>query len=285
MMKLSTRTKVSIARLCSTVLMRSFGLFGVESRGFGCTRQGIRWELDLNEGIDLSVWLLGAFEPRTLNQIAPYLKKAKTVVDVGANIGTFTLPAAALLDDQSVVFSVEPTEYAHGKLLRNIALNPQLAGKIHVRQEFLCSEEVTQVPTEIYSSWELSSAEQKNPIHLGILKKTTGAKANTLDALARELGLSKIDLIKIDVDGYELDVLKGATRVLRESKPVLLIEVAPGTFSGGRASFDALLDLLVTLGYQAIPVGGKNAIGIFSDAFQKRLSDTASFNCVFVPKN
>jgi hypothetical protein len=61
-----------------------------------CRRRGVRWELDLDEGIDLSIYLFGAYELRSLRAYAPLIRPGATVFDISAHIGARTLHFARL---------------------------------------------------------------------------------------------------------------------------------------------------------------------------------------------
>lgn len=86
-----TRTKLLLARAASRVLLTLRRLTG---RGPTATvrRRGLRWDLDLREGIDLSVYLLGGFEVRTARAWRRRIAPGSRVLDVGANVGAHALP-------------------------------------------------------------------------------------------------------------------------------------------------------------------------------------------------
>ncbi len=93
-------------------------------------RRGVAWTLDLREGIDFSIWLLGAFELSTVRAYQRILRPGAIVLDIGANIGAHTLHLARAVGTEGKVWAIEPTDYAMGKLKTNIALNPELAPRI-----------------------------------------------------------------------------------------------------------------------------------------------------------
>jgi hypothetical protein len=72
-------------------------------------RRGIRWDLDLAEGIDLSIYLLGAFEPRLVGAYRKLIRPGACILDIGANIGAHTLQFAQLVGDRGKVVAYEPT--------------------------------------------------------------------------------------------------------------------------------------------------------------------------------
>jgi FkbM family methyltransferase len=198
----------------------------------------------------LAIYVLGGFELRTLRRYAEIIKEGDIVLDIGANIGAHTLPLAQLVGKSGWVFSFEPTAYAFGKQLTNIALNPMLAARISTQQMMLTATDNDDLPDSIYSSWPLESAGDLHNEHHGRLMGTHGASKGTLDSFVRGAGIQRVDFIKLDVDGNENDVLAGARTVLRDSRPKIMLELAPYVFGTDTQQFDELLQDLWGMGYQ-----------------------------------
>jgi hypothetical protein len=104
---------------------------------------------------------------------------------------------------------------------------------------------------EIYSSWPLETALQLHPTHRdrGGLTPTEGARVETLDTALSRLGVGRVDLIKLDVDGQEDTVLAGAKETLRRHAPPIVMELAPYTFADRLEAFDGMMEDLRGLGY------------------------------------
>ena len=88
-------------------------------------RGGVNWRLNLTEGIDFSIYLLGAFEPITVAACARLIKPGDTVLDIGANIGALALPMARMAGPSGKVYCFEPTDYAFKKLTANLGPEPR----------------------------------------------------------------------------------------------------------------------------------------------------------------
>lgn len=245
---LSTSLKIRIARLLSTLVLALRGLLGRPAT-LVAVRRGVRWKLDLREGIDFAIYLLGGFEVRTLNRYTQLVRPGDVVLDIGANIGAHTLPLAQLVGEAGRVYAFEPTAFAFGKQQANIALNPELAPRIISRQIMLGPSEAAPLPQAIYSSWPLEHAGDLHGEHHGRLMDTTGAVVTSLDAYLSANGVGRVDFIKIDVDGHELDVLSGAMRTLRNFKPQIMIELAPYVHGDDASSFDELIGTITAYGY------------------------------------
>ncbi len=232
-MILTTRTKIRLAKLVRKPVL---GLRAIAGKGSETVvfRTGFRWNLDLNEGIDFAIYLLGGFELDTRQAFQKIVRPGMTVVDVGANIGAHTLPLAEMVGGTGRVVAVEPTEWAFHKLQTNLSLNPQLVGRVSAVQAMLVGSSSEVLPEAIYSSWPLEAAghDDLHPVHLGAPMSTRGATAVTLDDLLMRLRVSKVDVIKLDVDGFELVVLQGAWKTIARNETIrIVMELAPYLFS------------------------------------------------------
>ena len=130
----STATKVALARVVSTTLVR----LGVRTPR-QIRRHGLTFDVDIREGIDLSLFLFGSFERDILSTIKTLVPPNGIFIDVGANIGALTLPVAAYLQ-RGHVYAIEPTDFALTKLRRNLALNPAVSERVTTIQSFVAAE-------------------------------------------------------------------------------------------------------------------------------------------------
>lgn len=247
---LSVPQKMLVARCLNGSLRFARGLTGRDMRVL-CRRRGVNWELDLDEGIDLSIYLLGAFEPRVLRAYTPFIHPGAIVLDIGANIGAHTLHFARLAGPAGRVFAIEPTDYAIAKLRRNLALNPELVARVTAHQHFLVPDPDTPSPATVPASWPVDAAHANPRVGaVGIFQTATAAVAVTADDFCATAKIERIDFLKIDVDGNEDSVLRGFRLGLDRFRPAILIEFAPYHYDGGRkAEFDQLVNFLAGFGY------------------------------------
>ncbi|HEY4344144.1 MAG TPA: FkbM family methyltransferase [Parvibaculum sp.] len=221
-----TKTKIKLAHALQRVVM-----FGRTLLGLGhiaeCRRGGLNWRLDLREGVDFSVFLLGRFEPDLIAAYERLVLPGSVIIDIGANIGSHTLPLAKQTGTTGHVIAVEPTLYAFEKLIKHAELNPDLSGRITPVQTMLMGDLQAVLSPAIESSWPLETPEGAHGEHAGVAKATTGSAVGTLDGLIAELGLKRVDVLKLDVDGYEVEVLRGALEVLTKFRPLIFFEHAP----------------------------------------------------------
>jgi FkbM family methyltransferase len=277
---LSTKTKIALAAFVHHIVtgLRQLGGLGLEVE---VKRSGIRWMLDLDEGIDFSIWLLRAFEWRTVQAYTKFVRPGMTVLDIGANIGAHTLPLAKLVGSQGRVMAIEPTAWATSRLKANAALNPSLAGNILIRQVMLVDRDDTALVDALYASWPLRG----NDVHPHLraqAKSTDGAEALTLDALLERDRLGRVDLVKLDVDGHECSVLRGGMKMFKRDRPVLFIELQPYILVEAGHSIDELLALLAECGYRIYWLGTKTPLPMDPVALQRLIPETGSINAVAI---
>lgn len=206
------------------------------------TVDGVTYELDLNEAIDSSIYFLGAHEPDSLSAIKKLIKQGDTVLDVGANIGFYALLFSKLAGPEGHVIAFEPTARAFQKLKRNKDLNPDVCTRnLALEKIAIADRSVKLQAVEFRSSWRLfgPKAEIEHEL-VDIL---------TIDEYLEKHGLTRVDFIKVDVDGYEYKVIQGALRTLQLHKPVLMMEFGHYTLEGVGDRLEALVDCLFRLGY------------------------------------
>jgi FkbM family methyltransferase len=276
---LSTQTKIALAATASTLVLGTRRLLG-RGPAARVRRGGHQWALDLREGIDFSIYLLGAFEPGTSAALRRLIRPGDVAFDIGANVGAHTLGMAASVGPTGTVVAIEPTDEAFGKLTRNVALNPDLAPRVRLRQHLMAATAETPAPAALYSSWPLRPTGPVHAHHGGRLVTTAGASVTTLDDLMAREGLTRLDLIKMDVDGFEARVLAGGAATLRHAEPILVMELAPYVHAEAGGSFSELVDLLGAAGYQAIEAGSGRPVAWDVAQLERRIPAGASLNII-----
>jgi FkbM family methyltransferase len=214
-----TLGKLIIARLIYRIL-RVF----LHKDRYIIRRGGICYEVDLSEGIDLALFIMGSFQGYIVRNSLFTLSDSAVVLDVGANIGSMTLRFAQLAK-QGHVYAFEPTDFAFEKLLRNISLNPELSRRITPVQSFLSDHSAASCQVRVYASWKIDgTVAAKHPLHGGIIQPAEGVSTVTIDDFCEKKGIHRVDLIKIDTDGHELEVIKGAHKTIEKYRPCVIFE-------------------------------------------------------------
>ncbi len=112
----------------------------------------------------------------------------------------------------------------------------------------------------LYSSWPLTGETDLNERHGGRLMSTNSARAVQLDSLVREFEIERIDFIKLDIDGYECAMLRGARTTLTNLRPVILIELAPSELDQHGSNIEELVDLLAAAGYALYDIASRSPL-------------------------
>ncbi len=278
-MILKTKQKLALARSLQIPVLGMRRVLGRDSRT-RVRRHSINWDLDLQEGIDFAIYLTGRFEHRTVRAIAGLVEAGDTVIDIGANIGAHTLPLARLVGAAGRVYALEPTRFAYGKLRANIDLNPDLSARIAAEQVMLTVSSEAPLEKELYSSWPLAGDLQGHAKHGGRPMPTDGAVNICLTEFVESRNIGKVKLLKLDVDGFEVDVLRGGLAFLKRQKPVVVMELAPYTLEERAESLEALLDILGDADYSLAHEATGKSLSRDPAVLRRLVPDGGSINIV-----
>jgi FkbM family methyltransferase len=274
----TTKSKIKILTALASVVRSARRTVGASGDNVIANRHGIAWHLDLKEGIDFALFL-GLYERTTTSAIHRLVRPGHIVLDVGANIGAHTLELARLVGPSGRVFAFEPTSFAYSKLLRNLALNGSLASVVKAEQIALAATDDRATEFQIYSSWPLEHADSLHAEHLGRLQPTEGAHAISLDTYLRQAKVSHVDFIKLDVDGFECEVLEGARRCLDTFRPTILMELAPYVLRERGVSLAQLLAILARSGYHFAQLNGET-LSMDAATLERKIANGSSINVI-----
>ncbi|MCE9583496.1 MAG: FkbM family methyltransferase [Planctomycetes bacterium] len=242
-----TRIKLAAAKVAYRVMRP---LLGKKPRII--TRGGIRYRVDLSEAIDFALYLTGSFQSHVAKSGLKALPQNSVVLDVGANVGSMTL-AFAKRFPKGRVFAFEPTHPGMARLAENLALNPELAARVTPVQAFVSDRSAKRHGLTACSSWKLDgSAGAVHPLHGGSEGAADGVPAVSIDDWCREQGVKRVDLVKIDTDGHELAVLRGARATLKKFRPALIFEIGLYLLEERGVRVEEYFDFLEPLGYACV---------------------------------
>ena len=198
--------------------------------------------LDITESVMMLKRVLGRFERKKTALLNRFLGDGMTFVDVGGNHGYFSLIAAGLVGQTGRVFTFEPEPGNCCWLRRSIERN----GYTNIK---VCEMAIGQ--SDGQANLYLAEKSGWHTLVSGARQTTHGCIAvakRALDSVMLEEGMTSADVIKIDVEGAELEVIEGAAKTIRASKKiVLLLDVHPSLGVMPAEVLDCLhsLDLVV----------------------------------------
>jgi FkbM family methyltransferase len=181
------------------------------------------------------------FEAGPIDRLEEFVPAGSLVIDVGANVGFFTLRFARWVGDRGKVLAIEPEDRNYASLLAAIE-REGFSGRVEPLKAVAAA-----TPGEIFL--------EINPVHPAdhkISRDGTGlpVHAVTLDRLVLDKAGLRPALVKIDVQGAEMMVLKGAAGLLGSAQPALFIELDEAALNRFGSSITAILDHLLGYGYE-----------------------------------
>jgi len=169
-------------------------------------------------GVERSIYYTGTMEPGTVSNLKSLISISDTIIDVGANIGFLSIIFSKLVGENGKILSFEPLESTRKLFIENIGLNS--LKNINVFECALGSR-ADNLPIFPHGKNRGMASLMKHDSDNGIPAENISVK--TLDSI---IGIeNKIKLIKIDAEGWELEVLKGSPLILKnKDAPILCIE-------------------------------------------------------------
>ena len=240
------------------------------------TRYGFEMRLDLTDWVDQHIFATGDYEPMTGRAIDALLGSGQCAVDVGANVGYFSLLMSRRVGERGTVLAFEPVPGTRRRLEQNVALNSD--SQVEVRAEAVGAS-VAEV--ELH----LGTATHSGVASLRPIDGSEGALRVPQTTLDAALGDRRPTLLKIDVEGAEAGVLDGAEDLLERASPDLVLEVSaqflPEFGETGRSLCDRLLSrgyAMYRIDWDGLAPVSKEAVAVWPDSFP------AQFNALFTKR-
>ena len=187
---------------------------------------------------------MGEYETETTQLFRNRIKPGMSILDIGAHVGYYSLLAASLVGPKGRVFSFEPDQDNYGLLVHNIELN----GYDNITA-------VNQAVCDVSSSRTLFISALDNGRHSMYHQRqpesgSVTVSATTADDYFETIGWPKIDFIKLDVEGSELDVFRGMPTLLERSLELMIImELNPKLLENANVVALDLLNDVMKMGF------------------------------------
>lgn len=206
-------------------------------------RNGIRYELDISHVVDHYIYF--GLRDADFSRVEGVIRTARRILDIGGNIGTSALYFASL-NPKASIHSFEPHPQNLRRAYKNLSINS--FSHIEMHPFGLGLEE---------STFKLYEVDPHNPgmnriLHGDQKYPYVEIRVRNLDEVVSEGKWDDIDFIKIDVEGFEYEVLSGAKKTLLKQTPTLFIELDDNHLRSNGKSAAELIELLTLLGYQNI---------------------------------
>jgi FkbM family methyltransferase len=213
----------------------------------------------LDKGVERNLFYFGTYEPGTINIMKSLLKPGDTFVDVGANIGLMTMRAAEIVGTNGKVYAFEPNPKTNEILRENVDRNNLKNVQI---ESYALGSEIKEAI--IYDRWDANRG-AASLIKPEIETTSTSILQTTFDDYFKDS--ERISVVKIDVEGFELEVLNGAKNALNKIEaPILIIECSSTRENTFGDSIKPLYDFISSLnGYKVFKLAqGKKAVSKLS---------------------
>jgi FkbM family methyltransferase len=236
-------------------------------------RSGPLIETNHTDHLQLLIYYLGTFEPHCLPYLRGCVAEGGTIIDVGANIGFYTLESAVLVGETGRVIAIEAAQSHVRTLNRNIELNAM--------------QNVAVVETAVGNSRGQATLARSSEDNLGMFSLGSGGDVDahlvairTIDELLEEQGTDGVDLIKMDIEGSEFNALQGAKMTLRKYQPAILIELNDTALRRCGSSSRDVVQLLHEMNYQGWRIN-RNSAELIIDG-----DDVGEFDeCIFLSRD
>ncbi len=183
--------------------------------------QTLKMKVDLDEWIQQQVYFFGVYDRENINFIKSQIKPGDYFFDIGANVGCFSLTASTCVGDTGKVYAFEPVPKVFNRLNENIGLNgiknissipKALFDKDTILKFYLASQE----------NMGMSSIQE----HDNMSGEVVELGAISLDSFIESNNITRVDFIKMDIEGAELKALQGMINTIRKHRPTFMVEIS-----------------------------------------------------------
>ncbi len=200
--------------------------------------------IDTRSFIEWSIYIHNGYEVGAVKLLRSMVQPGSIILDVGANIGTFTLPLSRAVGSNGAVHAFEPHPRLRERLIMNVALN-------NLRNVSVCDFALGLTPGKatLYGSITANQGMASLRPQPGV-EEPFPCDVDTIDHYVTKSFLNRVDLIKIDAQGADFSILAGAKSTLMSYRPSVYCEVAPSDLSLFKSSPEDIYELLTGLGYE-----------------------------------
>ena len=217
------------------------------------TRHNINFILDISDIIDWYIYY--GFTENSKKRLLENIKEGDVVIDVGANVGEISMRMANIVKNKNgQIYSFEPDTINHQRFLNNIKINN--FDIIHLIKKGLGNKKGT---------YNFSVIDEHNRGMNRITKSDENSNNTLIDVIKlddylNDNSILSVNAIKIDVEGFEMNVIKGATNIIQKEMPFLFIELDDNNLCDQNSSAKELVKTLSDVGYEIVNATNNNKI-------------------------
>jgi FkbM family methyltransferase len=207
----------------------------------------LRMNVDRASFVSSAIYWRGYHSPEAANLLRHHLRPNMTFVDVGANLGEITLLAAKRLTEGRVL-AFEPMPRAFAELSRNVALNNLTGVELFNIGLF---DKTASLPMYQKKDIIFGTINEGVPslFPAGDDPQNVMVPLRRFDDVAHECGLARLDVMKIDVEGAELMVLRGAECFIKRFRPLIIVELCDVNLQKAGYTVEELVNYFGSLQY------------------------------------
>lgn len=210
---------------------------------------GVSFLLDPRDLVPVTILRTGKWQPEVWDSLSPALSEGGVLLDVGAHIGYFSMKAALKVGKSGRVLAFEPNPETLKLLRDNVTANH--AQNVIV-EPIACTDHeqmLTLYAAPAINTGASSLARQNAQISADEAPRPYLVPGRPIDDVVRELNLTRVDAIKVDVEGAEVYVLRGAVNTLKRFHPKLVVEMMPAQLAQLHTTPDDLIAVIRGAGY------------------------------------
>jgi len=207
---------------------------------------GARLRVQMGNELSRNLFVMGAYDANEFAFLGRYLQPGMVFADAGAHEGLYSLFAAKRVGRRGRVLAIEPSERERAIWQANLELNRCTAAMA------ACAIGETDGEAELVLAQDQRSGHNTLGAFAwgGVLAESRQTvRMRSLDSLAAEYRLDRLDALKMDIEGAESRALRGGARVFKELRPVVIVELSEGSLEAQGSSGGELLSLFAGYGY------------------------------------
>jgi FkbM family methyltransferase len=189
-------------------------------------RLGYEMLVDLRSETEFLAYYTGEYDTQTIRRVLRLVQPHWVILDVGANIGFWTVPLACALKQSGRIHSFEPVPPNFRRLNANVERN-RVGATVHTHQMGL-SDRIGTVQISLREDFAAGSVTGNAAIVIDgddSRFQCVPIEVRTLDDLFGSLALERLDFIKVDIEGHEHRFLAGAYQTIARFRPILFMEI------------------------------------------------------------